>query len=122
MKKRETVENYLEKIYMLIEKKGNVRAIDVSNELNYSKATISIMLKKYMNEGYLIIEKNGNIALTEKGNQIAINMLERHNTIAKMLMAMGVSEKTAYEDACKVEHDLSDETFNCIKEFYNKIK
>ena len=107
---------------MLIEKKGNVRAIDVSNELNYSKATISIMLKKYMNEGYLIIEKNGNIVLTEKGNQIAINMLERHNTIAKMLMAMGVSEKTAYEDACKVEHDLSDETFNCIKEFYNKIK
>ncbi len=120
MKNEETIENYLETIYMLIQEKGNVRAIDLSHQMNYSKATISIMLKKYMQEGYLVIEDSGNIILTELGQSIAEKMYERHNIIAKLLIALGVNEKTAYEDSCKIEHDLSVESFQSIKRYYNQ--
>ncbi len=118
MNQNETIENYLETIYILIQKKGNIHAIDVSNELQYSKATISIMLKKYAAEGYLVVDENGNIILTEEGNKIAEKMYERHNMIAKLFMELGVDEETAYKDSCKIEHDLSEKTFECIKKFY----
>lgn len=122
MQKDETLENYLETILILKEKKGNIRAIDISNEMNYAKATISIMLKKYAEAGYLIVEENGNIVLTEKGNAIASKMYERHNAIAKILMRLGVDEKTAYQDSCKIEHDLSEESFQCILEHSKKYE
>ncbi len=118
MNQKETAENYLETIYILSKKKANIRAIDVSNELNYSKATISIMLKKYAANNYLFVDKNGNIILTDKGIEIAEKMYERHNMIAKLFMELGVDEVTAYADSCKVEHDLSEKTFACIKKYY----
>ena len=90
--------------------------------MNYAKATISIMLKKYAEAGYLIVEENGNIVLTEKGNAIASKMYERHNAIAKILMRLGVDEKTAYQDSCKIEHDLSEESFQCILEHSKKYE
>lgn len=120
MQKDETLENYLETILILTEKKGNIRAIDISNEMNYAKATISIMLKKYAEAGYLVVEENGNIVLTQKGYVIASKIYERHNVIAKILMRLGVDEKTAYEDSCKIEHDLSEQSFQCILEHSKK--
>ena len=120
MQKDETLENYLETILILTEKKGNIRAIDISNEMNYAKATISIMLKKYAEAGYLVVEENGNIVLTQKRYAIASKIYERHNVIAKILMRLGVDEKTAYEDSCKIEHDLSEQSFQCILEHSKK--
>lgn len=120
MQKDETLENYLETILILTEKKGNIRAIDISNEMNYAKATISIMLKKYAEAGYLLVEENGNIVLTPKGYAIASKIYQRHNVIAKILMELGVDEKTAYEDACKIEHDLSEQSFQCILKYFKK--
>lgn len=118
MQKDETLENYLETILILTQKKENIRAIDLSNEMKYAKATISIMLKKYAELGYLTVEENGNIILLEKGYEIASKMYQRHNLIAKILMILGVDEKTAYEDSCKIEHDLSEQSFQCILNYY----
>ena len=101
MQKDGTLENYLETILILTQKKGYIRAIDLSNEMKYAKATISIMLKKYAELGYLTVEENGNIILLEKGYEIASKMYQRHYLIAKILMILGVDEKTAYEDSSK---------------------
>ena len=121
MQKDETLENYLETILILKQNKSIVRAIDVSNEMHYAKPTISIMLKKYAKDGYLKVESNGNIILTNKGNEIANKIYFRHNILAKMFISLGVDEVTAYHDACKIEHDLSEKTFECIVEHYQKV-
>lgn len=122
MKIKESAENYLETIYILKRRKGNVRSIDIAHELNFSKPSVSVAMKNFREEGYINVDNSGDITLTEKGEQIAIKIYERHDLIAKALIAIGVSEETAYADSCKIEHDISFETFEKIKEYFeNKI-
>lgn len=113
---KESAENYLETIYVLKNKNGNVRSIDVANELGFSKPSVSVAMKKFREEGYITIDDAGHITLTDTGVKIAERVYERHEIIAKALIAIGVSEDVAYEDSCKIEHDISDETFEKIKE------
>ena len=122
MKIKESAENYLETIYILKRRKDNVRSIDIAHELNFSKPSVSVAMKNFREEGYINVDNSGDITLTEKGEQIAIKIYERHDLIAKALIAIGVSEETAYADSCKIEHDISFETFEKIKEYFeNKI-
>ena len=117
---KESAENYLETIYSLIEKNGSVRSIDIANELGFSKPSISVAMKGFREEGYILVDKEGKISLTGNGLEVATRVYERHQLIAKALMALGVSEATAYEDSCKLEHGLSDESFEKIKEHLEK--
>ena len=116
MRIKESAENYLEAILMIRLEKGYVRSIDVANLLNVTKPSVSVAMKNFREEGYINMDSDGSITLTEKGEEIAKRMYERHNIIAKALMALGVDEATAYEDSCKIEHDISDFSFNKIKE------
>ena len=118
MKIKESAENYLETILILSKKIGAVRSIDVANEMNFTKASISIAMKRLREDEYIIMDADGIITLTDTGKEIASMVYERHQLIAKILIALGVSEETAYEDSCKIEHDLSQESFEKIKEFY----
>lgn len=114
MKKSETIENYLEAIYILSLKKKSVKAIDVVNYLGFSRPTVSIALKNLENDGYVKI--NGfDISLTDEGLKVAKSTYEKHELIAKVLISLGVSEEVAYHDSCLIEHDLSDESFKAIK-------
>ena len=117
---KESAENYLEAILMINKQKGHVRSIDVANELNFSKPSVSVAMKNFREEGYIHMDQDGCITLTEKGHAVANRVYERHQLIAKVLIALGVDENTAYEDSCKIEHDLSEQTFEKIKEFYEK--
>jgi len=118
----ESGENYLEAILMLSREKDGVHAIDIVNELNFSKPSVSIMLKKLKDEGYIEIDSNSHIHLLPSGLEIAEKILERHELLTKILIDLGVDPKTAEDDACKIEHDLSEETFEAIKKYYNKQK
>ena len=120
MKIKESAENYLEAILMIKLKKGSVRSIDVANHLNFTKPSISVAMKNFREEGYINMDSEGSITLTEKGQEIAERMYERHQIIAKALIALGVDEATAYEDSCKIEHDISDTSFERIKEQLSK--
>lgn len=113
---KESAENYLETIYVLKNKNGNVRSIDVATELGFSKPSVSVAMKKFREEGYITIDESGHISLTKSGLEIAERIYERHEILAKVLIAMGVSEDVAYEDSCKIEHDISDETFEKLKQ------
>lgn len=120
MRIKESAENYLETILMLTNQKKYVRSIDVANELGFSKASVSVAMKSFREEGYIVIDSDGGISLTEKGLNIAERMCERHNVIAHALIKLGVSEETAYIDSCKIEHDISEESFEKIKEYLLK--
>ena len=120
MKIKESAENYLETIFVLSKKHGVVRSIDVANEMNFTKPSISVAMKRLREDEYITVEHDGNITLTDKGKEIASRIYERHQLIAKILIALGVNEKTAYEDSCKIEHDLSQESFEKIKAYYEK--
>ncbi len=117
MKIQESAENYLETILMLKNTKGHVRSIDIANELHFTKASVSVAMKHFRQEELITVNPDGEISLTEKGYAIAKKVAERHDTIAKMLIKLGVDEETAYADACKMEHDISDITFEKIKIF-----
>ena len=121
MKKKETNQNYLEAIYIVSLKKENVKAVDIVNYLGFSRPTVSIALKELNNEGYVRIDNN-NISLTDEGLKIALDMYERHEYIARLLMHFGVDEATAYEDSCLIEHDLSRKSFAAIKKATEHIK
>ncbi|MBP3448469.1 MAG: metal-dependent transcriptional regulator [Clostridia bacterium] len=116
MNMKESAQNYLETILILSKKNGSVRSIDIANYMNYTKASISVAMKHLREDAYIRIDANGQITLTEQGKQIAEMLYERHQVIADILIALGVSETTAYEDSCKIEHDLSEESFEKIKE------
>lgn len=120
MKTRESMENYLETIHVLDQKTGYVRSVDVATELGFSKPSISNAMKKLKAEGYVLIEEKGRIVLTEKGRAVAEATYEKHCVISHLLMDIGVSEKTALEDACRMEHILSEETFACMKAHHRK--
>ncbi len=112
----ESAEDYLEAILMLRERKGAVRSIDIANEKNFSKASVSIAMKKLRENGYIQVDKEGYITLQPTGEEIAQNIYERHRLLTEFFIHLGVSPAVAAADACKVEHDLSDETFQKIKE------
>ena len=110
MKIQESMENYLETIYILNQRTGFVRSVDIATELGFSKPSISNAMKKLRTEGYVQIEEKGRIVLTDKGKEIAERTYERHCVISQMLIGIGVSEETALEDACRIEHFISQET------------
>ena len=120
MRIKESAENYLETILIIKKEKGNVRSIDIANELGVTKPSVSVAMKSFREEGYITVDENGGIDLTQKGMEIANRVYEKHEIIAKALITIGVSEKTAYEDSCKIEHDISNETFEKLKEFLKR--
>ena len=119
-KTHESAEDYLEKILILRERNGNVRSIDIVNEMNFSKPSISIAMKKLRAEGLVEMDLNGYITLTSQGEEIAQRIYKRHRLLKKVLMAIGVEEETAAEEACRIEHDINDDTYDKINAFYNK--
>ncbi len=116
----ESAEDYLERILMLSKKMSKVRSIDIAVDMNYSKPSISRAIKNLKENGYINVDANGNITLTEKGLEIANRIYERHTILTKIFVALGVSQETAASDACKVEHDLSQETFDALKKYLEK--
>ena len=119
--KKESIEDYLEKILMLKNEQDLVRAVDLASFMNFSKASVSIALKKLKNYGYVLVdEETGGLSLTEEGERIARETYERHQVIAKTLIKIGVKEKQAYEDACQIEHIISEETFKALKDYLQK--
>lgn len=120
MKIQESAENYLETIYMLHKSKGMVRSIDIANELDFSKPSISVAMKNLRENGYIEMDKDGHISLLEKGLEIAERMYERHTVISNFLISLGVDSKVATEDACRIEHVISAESFDAIKKQYSK--
>lgn len=114
----ESGEDYLETILMLSESQDSVHAIDVVSKLGLSKPSVSIALKKLKASGYLTIDKNNHIHLTESGLEIANKIYERHKLLTDLLIRLGVEKNTAEDDACKLEHDMSDESWNKIKIYY----
>ncbi len=117
----ESAEDYLEAIYMESLHRPAVRSIDIANALGFSKPSVSVAMKQLEENGYIHRDEDRFISLTDKGMEIALRMYERHNTLAACLMKMGVCEKTALRDACKIEHDLSDESFECIRVYANRF-
>jgi len=115
LKIQESAEMYLETILVLSRKDSQVRSIDIVNELNYKKSSISVAMKKLRENGYIQIDDEGYITLTSKGRDIAETMLERHTFLANWLMSLGVDETVAFEDACRIEHVISSESFEAIK-------
>ena len=115
MKIRESAENYLETILVLSQKGEKVRSIDIVNELDYSKPSVSIAMKNLREKGYIVIDDDGHITLTGKGRRIAETIYERHVAISDWLISLGVDKKTAVNDACKMEHCMSEKSFSAIK-------
>lgn len=120
MKIQESAENYLETIYILKQKKGNIRSIDIVNELEYTKPSVSIAMKNLRENGYVTMDADGLISLTEKGKDIAEKMYERHTVISDLLISLGVSKQTAIDDACRIEHVISEESFEAMKKYANQ--
>ena len=114
----ESGENYLEAIHMLGEKQGSVRSIDVVNHLGFSKPTVSVAVHTPERNGFLTISPEGHLILTESGREIAERIYERHQVLSSILMSLGVPKDVALEDACKLEHDLSDLSFEKVKSYY----
>lgn len=112
---QESGEMYLETIYILSEKMGAVRSIDVGEYMGYSKPSVSRAVGILKKGGYLLMDKDGYLTLTESGLAVAKKIYERHTLLTDFLIRLGVNEKTAVEDACKIEHDISDETFDALK-------
>ena len=105
---------------MIKKEKGNVRSIDVANHLNFTKPSVSVAMKSFREEGYVTMDNDGSINLTQKGMEFAEKVYERHEVIAKALIALGIYEEVAYEDSCNIEHDISQQTFDKIKEHLKK--
>lgn len=108
-------EDYLEAILLIQQKRGCVRSIDIVNLLGFSKPSVSVAMKKLRENNYIIMDGEGYITLTDSGMEIAQKVLEKHNFIAELLISLGVNESTAYEDSCKIEHDISEESFIALK-------
>lgn len=118
MRIQESGENYLETILLLKKRLGTVRSIDIANELGFSKPSISRAVGILKENGYITVERGGNIELTDKGLETASSVFERHQTLTRFLSEkLGVSPENAEEDACRIEHIISEETFSAIKDF-----
>lgn len=121
MKIQESAENYLETILILGQKKGNVRSIDIAHELEFKKPSVSVAMKNLRQNGFIEVDDSGFITLTASGRQIAESIYERHLLFSRWLTELGVNEKTAAEDACKMEHILSTESFEAIKKHLHQF-
>lgn len=121
MRLQESGEMYLESIYVLSRKGGYVRSIDVSEYMGYSKPSVSRAVSLLKNAGYITMDEDNYIHLTESGHEIAHKIYERHTVLSALLVRIGVSEETAAEDACRMEHTISDETFDAIKSFVEHL-
>lgn len=117
---KESGEMYLESIYVLCKSKQAVRSIDVAEYMNYSKPSVSRAIGLLKRDGYIIVDGDGYITLTDSGIEKAEDIFERHTVLTKILMSLGIDEETASEDACKIEHVLSEKTFNALKKLINK--
>ena len=117
MLSNESAEMYLETIHVLHEEQDTVHAVDIARRMGYSKPTISEWMGKLRKQGYVVME-GSNILLTESGEAVAQKIYERHILLTDLLTRLGVSEQTAEEDACRIEHYISDETFQCLKNHY----
>ena len=115
MKIKESAENYLETIYILSLKNSHVRSIDIVNELDFAKPSVIVAMKNLREHGYISMDSDGYITLTDQGKTIAENMYERHTLLSQWLMELGVDKETATEDACRIEHVLSKDSFEAIK-------
>lgn len=115
MKIQESAENYLEAILILKQNKGSVRSIDIAHYLNFSKPSVSIAMKNLRNSNLIIVDSDGFISLTDEGHKIADTIFERHTVLSNMLINLGVPADIAAEDACRMEHVISPESFNAIK-------
>ena len=122
MKIQESAENYLESIYMIHKKKGNVRSIDIVNELDLSKPSVSVAMKNLRENGYISMDADGFIKLEAPGMEIAQRIYGRHRKLTAFFVALGVDPETASKDACKVEHDLSEETYSKMIAFAEKAE
>ncbi|MCH5198677.1 MAG: metal-dependent transcriptional regulator [Oscillospiraceae bacterium] len=116
MKLQESGEMYLETILILSQRKGSVRSVDISEYMSYSKPSVSRAMGLLKNGGYIIIDKNGYITLTDEGQRVASRTYERHQVLSDFFVKLGVSKENAADDACKIEHCLSDETFAALKD------
>lgn len=114
----ESAENYLETILLLQKKNPQVRSIDIANELEFSKPSVSIAMKNLRENGCITVDSGGNITLTESGRKIAESIYERHSVFTDLLIRLGVDEKTAAEDACRIEHVISAKSFEAIKNHF----
>ena len=119
MQMQEAAQMYLETIYVLQQEKGFVRSVDISNQMGYSRPTISEWMNKLQENGLIVKKGDGGIELTEEGEEIAKSVYERHTLLTKLFESIGVSPEVASEDACRVEHYISEETFEALKEHYN---
>ena len=119
MRLQESGEMYLETILILSRKSGTVRSVDISEYMGYSKPSVSRAMGLLRSDGYITVDGGGHISLTESGKNIAEKIYERHNVLAEALKMLGVSDSAAVADACKIEHDISDESFEAIKRHLN---
>ena len=116
MKIHQSAEDYLETILILRERKGSVRSIDVAGELGFSKASVSVAMKKLRESGYVLMDEDGLLSLTESGQRVASRIYARHRLLTEFFVQLGVDEKVAAADACRIEHDISEETFTKLLE------
>lgn len=121
MKIHQSAEDYLETILILQNRKGSVRSIDIANELDFSKPSVSVAMKNLRENGYIQVDENGHITLLDKGREIAERIYERHTFLTTWLTRLGVSPEVAAEDACRLEHVLSTESFEAIQRHVEKF-
>lgn len=122
MSLKESGEMYLESIYVLHKSKNAVRSVDIAEQMNFSRASVSRGVNLLKKQGLLEMDGDGYITLTDEGTKMAEKIFERHIVITKMLIAMGIDEETASEDACRIEHVISEKTFNGLKAHFEKYK
>lgn len=120
MNNNQSAEDYLECILMLREKQGYARSIDVANELGVTKPSVSVAMKKLRDQEMITFDDNGFILFTDTGRKLAKKVYDKHKLLTKALIAIGVNEKKAAEEACLIEHVISDSTYKCIKDFVKK--
>ena len=122
MRIHKSAEDYLEMVLRLTEEKGYARSVDVATGLGVSKPSVSVAMKQLREGGYIIMDKDNYLSLTESGMEIAQRIYERHKVLTQMLVMIGVDPQTAQNDACKVEHDLSVQTFNALRTQFEKME
>ena len=118
LRKNESIEDYLECILILGEKKPVVRSVDIANEMGFKKSSVSVAMKNLREKGHITVSEEGYIYLTESGKEIASIVYERHKILTEWLISLGVDPQVAADDACRVEHDISTESFEAIKKNY----
>ena len=114
-KSSESVENYLESILIIAQRKGTVHSIDIANELEYTKPSVSVAMKNLRKSGHIVVDGEGHITLTDSGRGIAQSMYDRHTLISDWLIRLGVDREIALRDACKMEHSMSEQSFSVIR-------